>query len=190
MTSPKRLNLLVVYGTTEGQTRKIATRTGEFIRAAHHDVEVVDSTQVQATLDVDDYDGVIVLGSVHQGQYQSALVDFISSHLDKLQAKHTAFASVGLSFVFDEHDEEAQQYVKHLSTLTGWYPNHIEYVAGALAYTQYDFFKRQMMKLIARHQGGPTLTDKDYEFTDWHALEKFVDEYCRSVIAASPYSIS
>ncbi|HYH78718.1 MAG TPA: hypothetical protein VEX86_02955 [Longimicrobium sp.] len=35
--------LLIVYGTTEGQTRKIARRAAEFARELGHAADVVDS---------------------------------------------------------------------------------------------------------------------------------------------------
>jgi menaquinone-dependent protoporphyrinogen oxidase len=49
-------------------------------------------------------------------------------------------------------------------------------VAGALAYSKYNFFIKLVMKAIARKAGGPTDTSRDYEFTDWPALDRFVLE--------------
>jgi menaquinone-dependent protoporphyrinogen oxidase len=60
---------------------------------------------------------------------------------------------------------------------TGWTPGRIVHVAGAFRYTGYDFFKRWMMKVIARQHGQPTNTKRDYELTDWRALERFADGY-------------
>jgi menaquinone-dependent protoporphyrinogen oxidase len=49
-------------------------------------------------------------------------------------------------------------------------------VAGALAYSKYSFFVKLVMKTIAWKAGGPTDTSRDYEFTDWATLDRFVLE--------------
>jgi hypothetical protein len=36
------------------------------------------------------------------------------------------------------------------------------------------------MKEIARRAGGPTDTSRDYEFTDWAALDRFVADAARA----------
>jgi len=50
-------------------------------------------------------------------------------------------------------------------------------VAGALKYTQYDFFTRLLMKRIAKKEGRTTDTSRDYEYTDWNAVRQFVKEF-------------
>lgn len=44
-------------------------------------------------------------------------------------------------------------------------------------FSQYDFFKRWIMRRIAREKGTPSDTSQDYEFTDWLALDGFVDDF-------------
>ena len=48
-------------------------------------------------------------------------------------------------------------------------------VAGALAYSKYNIFVRFIMKRIARRAGAPTDASRDYEFTNWPALDRFVE---------------
>jgi menaquinone-dependent protoporphyrinogen oxidase len=55
-------------------------------------------------------------------------------------------------------------------------------VAGALLYTQYGLLKRFIMKLIVKRQGGSTDTSVDHEYTDWAALQRFVDEFMTSAV--------
>ena len=57
---------------------------------------------------------------------------------------------------------------------TGWRPARSLPVAGALAYSRYNVFVRFIMKRIAREAGAPTDTSRDYVFTDWPALDRFV----------------
>jgi menaquinone-dependent protoporphyrinogen oxidase len=60
---------------------------------------------------------------------------------------------------------------------TGFHPTRIKTVAGALPYTQYNFFIRWVMKRIVAKEGGDTDTSRDYVYTDWPALERFVTEF-------------
>ena len=50
-------------------------------------------------------------------------------------------------------------------------------LAGALNYTQYDYFKRLLMHLIAKQRGRSTDTAHDHEYTDWDDLTRFVEEF-------------
>ena len=177
------MKFLVVYGTTEGQTRKISERIAEQIRERGHDAELYDSTSLPANLDIEGHDAVIVAASVHQHRHQSSLVHFAKEHREQLQAKPTAFLSVSLACVFEEDRQEAQDYVDQFVTDTGWHPTQTEFVAGALVYTQYDFLKRQIMKLIVWRGGGPTDASQDYEFTDWDALSRFIDSFIETAEA-------
>lgn len=171
------MKILIVYGTTEGQTRKISQWIAERVKEMGHDVELHDSTSLPAVLNIDTYDAVIVGASVHQHRYQSSLIHFVKEHLQLLQAKPSAFLSVSLASVLEEDRDEAQGYVDQFLMETGWRPTRTELVAGALIYTKYDFFKRQIMKLIVWKGGGPTDASQDYEFTDWDALLRFIDSF-------------
>jgi menaquinone-dependent protoporphyrinogen oxidase len=54
-------------------------------------------------------------------------------------------------------------------------------LGGALRYTQYGFLKRFLMKQISRRHNGPTDTSRDYEFTDWQRVDRFVERVLRRV---------
>ena len=57
---------------------------------------------------------------------------------------------------------------------TGWTPAVRHPVAGALASLEYNFLVKLVMKRIARHNGASTDTSRDWEFTDWPAVDGFV----------------
>ncbi|MEO8257290.1 MAG: flavodoxin domain-containing protein [Acidobacteriota bacterium] len=59
---------------------------------------------------------------------------------------------------------------------TAWRPARVLPVAGALAYSRYNFLIRFVMKRIARKAGAPTDTSRDYEFTDWSVLDAFIGD--------------
>jgi menaquinone-dependent protoporphyrinogen oxidase len=66
--------VLVVYGTTEGQSRKVAEFIADALKARGVEVELVDSAAEGATLIQPVYAAVIVCGSLHQHSHQASLV--------------------------------------------------------------------------------------------------------------------
>ena len=175
------LRLLIVYGSTEGQTRRIAERMTTIAREAGHEVTALDSTALPGRLDLQAFDAVLVGASVHQGAHQEAVVAFAKQYRAVLAQKPSAFFSVSLEAAVagEEHRDEAQKYVREFVEETGWEPGMTTAVAGALRFTEYDFLKRLMMKLISRREGLATRTSQDVEYTDWEGVRRFVGDFLR-----------
>ncbi|NJO37739.1 MAG: protoporphyrinogen oxidase [Rhizobiales bacterium] len=173
------MNILIVYGTTEGQTRKIAGVVADHLRAGGAEVTLIDSTDLPRELDMEPFDGVIVAGSLHNGRHQAALLQFVRDHLGALQARPGAFISVSLSMASDDKEDrlDAEDCAKRFLDDAGWTPTVTHLVAGALRYTQYDFFRRWVLKMIAGAKGASTDTSRDHEFTDWADLKAFTDAF-------------
>jgi len=171
--------ILVVYGTTEGHTRKIAEFIGEKLRAHGHEARIIDSASADAKQVQPMYDGVILGGSLHQGKHQSALAHFIRENAGWINGLPNAFFSVSLSMASasaqerQEVREIAQQFVDE----SGLNAGIVHCVAGALLYTKYDYFKRFIMRRIAEKEGGEVDTTQDHEYTDWSDLGAFVERY-------------
>ena len=166
------MRLLIVYGTTEGQTRKIAEFLALEAENAGADVTLCDASMEPVR--PDDYDAVMIGASLHMYKYQNSVGHYIKNHVSTLNDMPSLFFSVSMSALYAGHDEETFQELKDITEAfhvgTGWDPTVIEYVAGALRYTQYDFFKKMVMRLIARSNHGDTDTSHDYEYTDWAKL--------------------
>lgn len=174
--------LLVAYGTTEGQTRKIAEFIAERLRIRGHRIDLID-TATPAALQVQPaYQGAILGGSLHQGRHQSSLLHFVKANHAWLSAMPVAVFSVSLSAALNdaESKSEVQRLLDAFVAEGGLKPCATRCIAGALKYTEYDYFKRLLMRMIARHQGQPTDTSKDYEYTQWDDVEAFVDEFLRT----------
>jgi menaquinone-dependent protoporphyrinogen oxidase len=179
--------MLVVYGTTEGHTRTVATRIGEWIEEAGEGAVVIDSAAaLPGLLEESEYDGAIVCGSVHQGRHSAALTHLVRENLADFERIPSAFVSVSLAAAVDDEASrsEAASYIDSFLAETGWQPTATLAVAGALLYTRYDYLKRLMMRLISRSRGGQTDTSRDWEYTDWEALRRFVDDFLRRAAAA------
>jgi menaquinone-dependent protoporphyrinogen oxidase len=176
------VRFLVVYGTTEGHTRKVAERAAEVLQRLGHQTVVQDSTKRVRPLRPDEADAVILAASVHAGRYQAALVHFVRASLPVLDTVPNAFLSVSLAAAGLDPviTAETGSYVEHLVESTGWRPQRVLHVAGALRFTRYDFLKRLVMRLVSGSHHGPTDTSRDHEFTDWGELERFLTQFAAS----------
>lgn len=169
------MKLLIIYGTTEGQTRKICTYLREKAEASSHTVELHDASM--NPLPPDNFDRVIVAASVHAQGYQGSVRYYIQDNYEALNRIQSAFLSVSLTAAADDEEswEELKELTEDFLEDCNWEPTYTEYVAGALLYTKYNFFKRFIMRLIAKNAGGETDTSQDYEYTDWNQVELLLD---------------
>lgn len=171
------VNILIAYGSTEGQTKKIAETIASEIDAMGHETVLFDTARKQKDLEPEKFDKIILAGSVHQKDYQEGLKLFISANSDILATKPTLFISVSLASAFEDRQEEAGDYVSSLSTRLNWKPTDILLVAGAIKYDEYDYFKEQIIKHIALRGQSVDIEDGEHEFTDWSDLSKNVTAY-------------
>jgi menaquinone-dependent protoporphyrinogen oxidase len=172
-------NILIVYGTTDGHTRKIARVLAEDLRAHRCTVDIVDAAGKLSRLSPESYDGVIIAASLHIGDYQRSVARWLRMHAPMLKTMPTAFVSVSLAVL--EQDPAARQEVDRIMdrffTRCGWRPKITKQVAGALLYTRYGWLKRLMMKRIVAKAGGDTDTTRDFEYTDWNDVRDFACDF-------------
>lgn len=181
------MNVLVIFGTTEGQTRKIAEFIADQIRALGHTTTLVDAADAAtAELKLHDFDAVALAASLHLGKFQTTMENFARARAQTLNGMRTAFFPVSLSAAsLDKDDIQGLRVcLEEFKATTGWKPGETHNVAGAFRFTKYDFFKRWGMKLIARQKGITADTSKDFELTDWVGLRNAVDLFIATVVEA------
>ncbi|HET9303386.1 MAG TPA: flavodoxin domain-containing protein [Propionibacteriaceae bacterium] len=168
--------ILIAYGTTEGQTSRIADHIADVIRK--HGVEA-QALDLKGSKDVSpaDYDAVIVGGSIHMGKHQEDVADFVRTNRAALERLPSAFFSVSLAAHGDM--ENAEAYVANFEQQTGWHPTKVGLFSGALLYREYGLLKRWMMKRIVRDKPGILSTDtsRDHEYTDWEQVKRFTEDF-------------
>ncbi len=169
------MDVLIVYATTEGQTRKIAEWTATHIRERNHHVELRDSAALMSDLNLGIFHAFIIAASVHQQYHQETITNFAIPHHKLLNSRPSAFISVSLSAVLDR--TEAQKYVDHFVAVTGWKPSMTLLLGGALRFSEYDYFQEQIVKFIVMEDGGAKPGHNDREFTDWKTLAGFVEMF-------------
>ena len=177
--------ILVLYGTTEHHTEKIATAMGATLTARGFAVDIIEAGSQDPR--PSGYDGIIVAASLHAGRFQKAVGQWIRAHRREFGAKPTAFVAVCLAVASKRHGAiaEVDAIVARFLQDAGWTPTLTKAVAGALLYTQYNFFIRWFMRRIARKEGGDTDTSRDYEYTDWNDLREFSNAFGRRVAPAA-----
>jgi menaquinone-dependent protoporphyrinogen oxidase len=176
----------VFFATREGHTRRIAERIALDLRTRGVEVDLFN-VRTGGPVDWSAYTAAVVAASVHTGHHEREVIAFVREHRAELERLAAAFISVTLSEAGAENpmrsDAERERAAADVQRMidvfvkeTGWRPERTLPVAGALAYSRYNFFVRFIMKRIAREAGAPTDTSRDYEFTDWPALDRFVAE--------------
>lgn len=176
---------LIAYASIEGQTRKIAEHAAKFMEVSGHRAEIVDLMQPGFGLPAR-FDGAILCAPIHGGQYPADFAAFARDWKESLDAMPNAFVSVSLAIASElpAEREEAMEFPALLAAQTGWTPKRIHHAKGALRYTEYDFFKRWMMRRIAEREGASTDVSRDHELTDWDALDDFLSDFVTAAAKA------
>ena len=173
------MNILIIYGSLEGQTEKISGYIADIIRNKGNKVTTLSAEQLPSDFSPDNYDAAIIAGSIHMGKYPDYIKKFVTSHSGWLNTTPSAFFTVCMA-VNSKHAqsrEEAMRYGAKFFVQTGWQPDLIETFAGAVKYTKYNFVTRFIMKLISKREGGSTDTSHDHEYTDWESVKRFAEKF-------------
>lgn len=177
--------ILVVYASKHGHTRKVADRIAGMLRAEGRSADLADaSTPLERT--IMGYGAYILASSVNYGKHQPAMVQFVRDHLYELESAPSAFLSVSATAASRDAESQthAQNRIDEFMGETGWRPNATLAVGGALAYTKYPWFLRMMLKSMVKRMAGEhrgdTDASRDYEYTDWEELGKFVADFARA----------
>ena len=181
--------IVILYGTTEGHTARIAEYLADDIRGHGHVADAVDLKRAQQGL-LDGYDAVILGGSIHMGKHEDSVRDFTRRNRVALERLPSAFFSVSLAAHGDMAN--AQAYVENFEQETGWRPAQVGLFSGALLYRQYGFIKRLMMKKIVSSKPGGLSTDtsRDHEYTDWEQVKWFAEDFLKRLAPADATKIN
>jgi menaquinone-dependent protoporphyrinogen oxidase len=172
------MKIIVLYGSFDGQTRRISERIAEVIGRGGHKVEVVPVAAKGIRERIAAADAVIVGGAVRYGHHQKALERAVRDNYLALVQRPSAFFSVCMSAA-EPHAKPATAwgYVDEFITRTGWQPGRIASFAGALPWSRYNPFIKLMMRIIVGMGRGDTDTSRDREYTNWEDVERFAAEF-------------
>ena len=166
---------LIIYSSTDGQTKNICSRIGEFLS---NDIPVkIISLSDASKNDIEKYDRVIIGASIRYGKHRKELFEFIETNLDELTKKENAFFSVNVvARKSEKNTPETNPYMQKFLLKTSWVPQRLAVFAGKIDYPKYNFFDKQMIRFIMWVTKGPTNIKNTYEFTDWNKVDSFAKE--------------
>ena len=180
------MNALIVYGTTDGHTRHVCHYCMDVLREHAAVCTLADAASEQPS--PVGFDLCFLAASLHVGNYQASVVDYARRYHEDLSNRPSAFISASLSAAGENADdwEGLTQCVDRFIHQTAWAPLKVHHVAGAIRYSQYDFFKSLALKFIAKRRGKITVRSRDYDLTDYDALRRFVVSFAEQHRGATP----
>src|SRR4051812_6347793 len=131
-------HILVIYGTTRGQTAKIARRIADVLAESGDVVAMRRADDHPERLPLTGFDGIVVGASVIAGGHHRAGRRFARRSRTLLERVPSAFFSVRAPAASrDERGRaNARRCVDEFIRETGWTPRLTETIAGRIAYTR------------------------------------------------------
>lgn len=176
------MKILFTYASSEGHTRKIGRHVVDRLADAGHTVELLDLANA-ADVDLGRFDGAILASSIHMGHYQRSLTDFVAEQCKTLKEIPTLFLSVSLAAAGHDTEDWASldRILEDFTEATGWTPGRVEQIAGAYLPSQYDIFRRFIMRRIIASRDPESDLNSDQVYTDWLSLDRIIDDWQNSL---------
>jgi len=171
------MKLLLLYTTHEHQTEKIMKHI-QYRLGSQYDCDLIE-LQENSSINLSDYQGVIIGTSIRYGYYSKLMEKFIDKNHIKLNQLTSAFFGVNLvARKSEKNTPETNPYTQKFLTKIKWQPKLKGVFAGALYYPKYNWFDRNMIRLIMWMGKGDTDTSKPViEYTDWHKVDEFAKKF-------------
>jgi len=171
-------NILILYSTTDGHTRKICEFLQQFFEQQANQV-TLQSIDDAADIDPDAYDKIVLGASIRYGKHAKPVYDFVRKNQSQLDSMPNAFFSVNLvARKPGRNTRESNPYVKRFLRQITWEPKQLAIFAGKLDYPRYSFWDRKIIQMIMWMTRGPTDPAAVVEFTDWDQVEAFGKRVC------------
>lgn len=140
------MRVLILFGTSEGHTRKIARFLSDRLAGQGHEVRMADAGNLPADLDPESNDRVVVAARVHAGSYPRTVLGFARRHRAALQKLPAAFISVSMAAAGHRPGDAEREagYVERFIVRTGWTPLFTHRAAGARLYTKHNALPRRL----------------------------------------------
>ncbi len=171
--------ILILYSTTDGHTLRICQRLKQVIEQHGHQVMIVsinEASQVELTL----YDKIIIGASIRYGKHQPQVYEFIKNNIQVLDNRPNAFFTVNVvARKPDKNQPDTNPYLRKFLQQVPWQPKQLAVFAGKIDYPKYNFWDRQIIRLIMWMTKGPTDPHTVVEYTNWQQVEDFAQLVCR-----------
>ena len=164
--------ILLTYSTVDGHTKTICEKILSYSKTSQVDVMPIDSS-----INIRDYDTVVIGASIRYGRYREEIFEFIKENEELLNSKDNAFFSVNVvARKENKNKPETNPYLIKFLNKISWQPKILDVFAGKIDYPKYKFLDKYAIKFIMWITKGPTDTSKVYEFTDWNRVKSFAEK--------------
>lgn len=168
-------NILIVYASTDGQTRKIAERLQSTLNREGIESTLTGIAHAEES-DPADFDGLIAGASVRYGSHDPRMARFLEANRAAIERMPNAFFSVNLiARKPEKRDLAGNKYLRKFLDRLSFTPRHVEIIAGKLDYPRYRLVDRVMIQLIMKMTGGPTDGKSVIEYTDWTQVDRLAE---------------
>ena len=162
----------IIFSSTDGHTVSICEKILDILK--HASTVSLSSIEEADSLDLENFDFIIIGASIRYGKHKPNLFKFINKNLEVLNNKQTAFFNVNAVARKDEKNTpKTNPYLIKFLKKVSWKPTLLDVFAGKISYPKYHFFDKHMIRFIMWMSRGPTNPTKVYEFTDWNRVESF-----------------
>ena len=170
------MNSLIIFSTTDGQTKKICEKIKE--NSINKDNYEIVSLKEVFKKKIEEYDKIIIGASIRYGRHNPEVYKFIKSHKNTLEKKKSAFFSVNVvARKPDKNTPDTNPYIKKFLKKTKWKPKKLGVFGGKIDYPKLNFINKNVIRFIMFVTNGPTNINNIYEFTDWGSVKKFTKEF-------------
>ncbi len=167
------MNILIIYASIDGQTKKISEYLAEKINK-DSSVTLVAIDDI-SSVELNDFEMIILGAAIRYSKYNKKVYKFVKQNKELLKSKKNAFFTVSGSARKDGKDNPATNtYVNKFIAKSNWQPQQMAIFAGRINYSLYGFFDKHFIRFIMKLTSGPTELDTNIEFTNWQK----VDEFC------------
>ena len=170
------MKTLIIFGTVEGQTAKIARFAKEVLERLGHQAELIDADD-PAEISFEGVDAAILAASVHQRRHPRKFEALLTAQAADLANIKTLLLSVSLNAAFPEGMEEAREHLTEMEMRTEFRPTDDMLVGGALRTAHYDYFAMQVIQHVVMRGRPFDASETEHEFTDWDALTKKLESF-------------
>jgi len=170
------MNSLIIYSTTDGQTKKIC----EVIKdnSVNRDSYEVISLEEAFHKELEKYEKIIIGASIRYGRHNPKVYKFIKNNKNTLEMRKSAFFSVNVVARKPEKDTPSTNpYIKKFLKKSSWQPKKLGVFAGKIDYPRLSFINKNIIRFIMLITSGPTNIKNTYEFTNWLRVKKFISEF-------------
>ena len=164
--------ILLTYSTVDGHTKTICEKILSYSETSQVDILPIDSS-----INIKDYDTVVIGASIRYGKYRDEIFEFIKENEQLLNSKYNSLFSVNVvARKENKNKPETNPYLLKFLNKISWQPKILDVFAGKIDYPKYKFLDKYAIKFIMWITKGPTDTSKVYEFTDWNRVKSFAEK--------------